>query len=126
MRVTKGGTDMFCPSCKKITTCKAIPAAQITWDTKDYGQRWQFTKHNDINWFRSGRECLNYAHEFVTAEGNKNFLDELVELRNALSSIKVNAEEYINQSEAASQSLSKLSDSLGVLRALKVYKNITD
>ena len=126
MRVTKGGTDMFCPSCKKITTCKAIPAAQITWNTKDYGQRWQFAKHNDINWFQRGRECLNCAHEFVTAEVNKNFLDELVELRNALSSIKVNAEEYIKESEAASQSLSKLSDSLGVLRALKVYKSITD
>ena len=55
---------------------------------------------------------------------NIEFLEELVELRDALSSIKSNAESYIQESAAASQSLSKLSESLGVLRALKVYKSL--
>lgn len=122
MRVSKGGTDMFCPACKKITTCKAWPAALITLDPNDYGQRMHYTKHKDINWFQRGRECLSCGHDFVTAEVDIEFLEELVELREALSSIKSNAENYIQESAAASQSLSKLSESLSVLRALKVYK----
>ncbi len=123
MRVTKGGTDMFCPSCKQVTTCKAIPAAQVTYDPSDYGQRKYYTKHEDINWFQRGRECLSCDHQFVTAEVDIEFLEELVELRGALSTIKANAEAYIKESSAASQSLSKLSKSLSVLRALKVYKS---
>lgn len=122
MRTPKGGTDMFCPSCKQVTTCKAIPAAQVTYDSSDYGQRKYYTKHEDINWFQRGRECLSCGHEFVTAEVDIEFLEELVELRGALSTIKVNAEAYVKESSAASQSLSKLSESLSVLRALKGYK----
>ena len=123
MRVTKGGTDMFCPSCKQVTTCRAVPAAKVTYDPSDYGQRKYYTKHEDINWFQRGRECLSCAYEFVTAEVDIEFLEELVELRGALSTIKANAEAYIKESAAASQSLSKLSESLSVLRALKVYKS---
>jgi hypothetical protein len=123
MRVTKGGTDMYCPSCKQVTTCKAVPAAQVTFDASDYGQRKYYTKHDDIQFFQRGRECLSCGHEFVSAEVDLAFLQELVELRDALSSIKANAESYVKESAAASVSLSKLGESLGVLRALKVYKN---
>jgi len=49
-------------------------------------------------------------------------LDELVELRNALRDIKENAETYVKESERASKSLSKLGESLEVLRALKIYR----
>ncbi|MEK6707579.1 MAG: hypothetical protein AABY81_02035 [Pseudomonadota bacterium] len=122
MRVPKGGTDMHCPSCKKITTCKAVPAAQVTYDSSDYGQRRYYTKHSDIQFFQRGRECLSCGHEFVSAEVDHEFLEELVELRDALSAIKTNAEMYVKESAAASTSLTKLSESLGVLRALKVYK----
>lgn len=122
MRVTKGGTDMHCPSCKQVTTCKAVPAAQVTYDPSDYGQRKYYTKHDDIQFFQRGRECLSCGHEFVSAEVDLAFLQELVELRDALSAIKANAEAYVKESAAASTSLSKLSESLGVLRALKVYK----
>lgn len=122
MRISKGGTDMFCPSCKQVTTCKAVSAAQVTFDPSDYEQRKYFTKNGDINLFQRGRECLLCGHEFVTAEVDIEFLEELVELRGALSAIKTNAEAYVKESAAASQSLSKLSESLSVLRALKVYK----
>ncbi len=123
MRVSKGGTDMWCPGCKDITTCKAVPAAQVTYDPADYTQRRYYTKHSDIQFFQRGRECLSCGHEFVSAEVDLGFLEELVELRNALSAIKANAEAYVKESAAASESLSKLSESLGVLRALKVYKS---
>ncbi|WP_137895044.1 hypothetical protein [Ramlibacter sp. 2FC] len=123
MRVTKGGTDMYCPSCKEVTTCKAVPAAQVTYNPSDYGQRKYYIKHDDIQFFQRGRECLSCGHEFVSAEVDLQFLEELVELRDALSEIKGNAEAYVKESAAASVSLEKLSESLGVLRALKVYKS---
>ena len=123
MRVSKGGTDMYCPSCKKVTTCKAVPAAQVTLDSSDYAQRKYYSKHSDINFFQRGRECLSCGNEFVSAEVDLGFLEELVELRGALSAIKSNAEPYMSESAAASVSLAKLSESLGVLRALKVYKS---
>lgn len=122
MRVTKGGTDMWCPGCKQIATCKAVPAAQVTYDAADYGQRKYYAAHTDIQFFQRGRECLFCGHEFVSAEVDSDFLVELIELRNALSEIKSNAEAYIKESAAASKSLAQLSESLGVLRALSVYK----
>ena len=123
MRVTKGGTDMYCPSCKEVTTCKAVPAAQVTYNPSDYGQRKYYSTHNDIQIFQRGRECLSCRNEFVSAEVDLQFLEELVELRGALTDLKGNAEAFVKQSAAASVSLEKLSDSLGVLRALKVYKS---
>lgn len=60
---------------------------------------------------------------WLTAELPEEFLDELVELRNALKEVKLNAESYIKEAESASAHLNKLSASLAVLRALKVYKN---
>lgn len=123
MRITKGGTDMYCPSCKKVTTCKAVSAAQVTFNPSDYGQRKYYLKHDDIQFFQRGRACLSCGHEFVSAEVNYAFLEELVELRGALSAIKGNAEAYVKESAAASASLQRLNESLGVLRALKIYKS---
>jgi hypothetical protein len=100
MRVQKGGTDMYCPSCKKVSTCKAVPAAQVTFDPSDYTQRRYYTKHDDIQFFQRGRECLSCGHEFVSAEVDLGFLEELVELRDALRAIKSNAETYVKESAA--------------------------
>ena len=86
------------------------------------GQRWYKSEHADIRWFRRGQICQNCGHEWLSAEVPEEFLDELVELRNALREIKENAEAYVKESDRASKSLSKLSESLKVLRALKVYK----
>ena len=122
MRVTKGGTDMYCPKCKEITTCKAIPGADVTQDASDYNQRKFFTKHSDIQFFQRGRVCLSCGFKFKSGEISMNFLEELVELRVALADIKRNAEIYTKQSAAAAESLSKLSGALDVLRALKVYQ----
>jgi hypothetical protein len=123
MRTNKGGTDMYCPNCKSIATCKAIPAANITDNSRDHRQRRYYTKHDDIHWFQRGRECLSCDHQFISAEVDRTFLQELVELRDALSTIKVNAESYIDESTAASRSLVKLSESLEVLQALNIYKH---
>ena len=122
MKVQKGGTDMWCPECKEIRTCKSIPGAQVTYDSADYSQRQHFIKHDDVNWFQRGRRCLKCDHEFLTGEADMQFLEELVELRDALADLKKHAERYTSESKKASKSLERLTNSLGVLRALRLYK----
>jgi hypothetical protein len=56
MKVQKGGTDMWCPECKEVRTCKSIPGAQVTYNSADYSQRQHFVKHDDVNWFQRGHQ----------------------------------------------------------------------
>lgn len=60
---------------------------------------------------------------WLSVEILESQLDELVELREALADLKANAEDYIEQSDAAADSLTQLKESLDVLRALKVYRD---
>lgn len=119
-----GGTSMWCPQCESIRVCRAIPGAEVTWDTDDYIQRRYHITHSDLNWFQRGRECLTCKHRFLTGEIDLEFLFELVRLRNALSDIKIHAERYSSESAKAASSLKKLSASLRVLKALDMYKDI--
>lgn len=123
MKTGSGGTDMWCPNCESITTCRAIPGASVTDKSRDYAQRWHHNTYPDLNWFQRGRECLACQEKFLTGEMNLQYLFELAELRSALSEVKANAEAYSAESRNAAASLTKLSDSLKVLRALKVYRN---
>lgn len=119
VRVPQGGTQIYCPNCESIQICKAINPSSIA---NESGQRWMRRDHKDINWFRRGRECQQCFHEFLTAELDEDFVTELVKLREALSEIKKNAEEYQKEAAAAAGSLDKLTESLKVLRALSLYK----
>lgn len=123
MKTDSGGTAMWCPRCKRITTCKAVPGASVTYDAGDYAQRRYHTDHDDLNWFQRGRRCLSCNFGFLTGEARLAFLFELVELRDALSDLKKNAETYAQQSKDAAASLDSLTKSLDVLRALKIYKD---
>ncbi len=117
-----GGTQMWCPKCKIIRVCRAVPPADVTRKTTDYQQRRYFTNHNDVNFFQRGRECQTCNHKFLTGEVDRQFLNELIELRDVLSDLKQHAEQYVEESEQASKTLGKLSQSLGALQALKIYK----
>ena len=110
---------MYCPHCQDVMECRALPATFFGLEAE---QRWYRADHTDINWFRRGRQCLECGEGFLTAEVDEDYLDELVELRNALGEIKLNAERYLEESEAAAGSLERLSSSLGVLKALRLYK----
>lgn len=121
MRNTQGGTQIYCPHCKVVTVCKAINPSYFG---EGSGQRWSRVDHNDIQWFRRGRVCLDCGAQFLTAELDEEFVTELVELRDALSEIKKNSEAYISESKAAAKSLEKLSNSLDILRALRIYRNV--
>jgi len=118
-RVQQGGTNKWCPRCQEIRVCAAINPSRLAGES---GQRWVRGDHKDITWFRRGLVCQTCGHEWLTAEVHEDFLDELVELRDALRDIKAHAEEYIRQSGSAARALDKLGSSLKVLRALDVYK----
>lgn len=123
MRVAQGGTQMYCPHCEHVRVCEAIPTTQLG---KPAGQRWYRKGHEDLQWFRRGRRCQTCRKSFITAEVDEDFLDELVELRTALAQIKSNAEDYVKESNAASETLARLSKSLNALRALKIYQDVDD
>jgi hypothetical protein len=118
VHVGHGGTQIYCPDCRSVQVCKAIPATEVG---KTSGQRWIRQDHQDVQWFRCGRRCP-VGHKFLTVEIDEGFLDELVALRNALANIKADAEQYVRESTAASQSLDRLTRSLNLLRALKDYQ----
>jgi hypothetical protein len=119
MRTNQGGTQKWCPSCEEAKVVAAVNPSQLG---EKSGQRWYRKDHSDIQWFRRGLVCQTCGHKWLSAEVPEDFIDELVELRDALRDIKANAETYVKESDKASKSLAKLSDALSVLRALKVYK----
>jgi hypothetical protein len=119
----QGGTKIFFPFCKKFEVCKAVPLTYLDGNT---GQRLYRADHSDIQWFRRSRVCLTCSNQFITAEIDEDFLDELVQLRDALGDIKMNASNYIQQANKALATLSKLADSLDVLMALDLYKQGDD
>jgi hypothetical protein len=116
MRNGQGGTQKWCPTCKAVRVCAAFNPAMLA---AKAGQRWRKTSHSDVQWFRRALECQHCGEKWLTAEIEERFLDELVELRDALADLKLNAEKYIKESSAASKSLSALSKSLSVLRSLE-------
>jgi hypothetical protein len=119
VRVPQGGTRMYCPHCRDIRVCKGLSPTDLGMPSE---QRMYQEEYQDIQWFRRGRRCQTCRGVFVTAEVHEDFLDELIELRDALADLKQHSEEYIRQSKSASESLANLSNSLAVLRALHVYE----
>ena len=117
-RKTRGGTLKYCPNCATIRVCTAVNPGPIA---QRSGQRWQMKAHADLQWFRRALICQTCNVQWLTAEINENLLTELVQLRDALKDIKLHTEAYVSEAGKAAKSLEKLSQSLKVLRALKMY-----
>lgn len=111
-----GGTQKWCPKCEEWRVVKAVSTSSIG---EGSGQHRYMQTHQDIKFFRRGQECQTCWHEWVSVEVPRDFIYELIKLRNALSGIKKNAEVYSRESEIAAESLSRLSKSLSDLTALK-------
>lgn len=118
-RQTRGGTQKWCSNCQEITVCSAVSPSSLGYQS---GQRFFNEDHTDIHWFRRGQVCLQCGRKWVSAEVDEDFLNELTELRDALREVKENAEGYVAESGKAMKSLEKLSKSLSILRALRIYK----
>jgi hypothetical protein len=114
-KVEKGGTDIWCPHCKQIQTCRADNPSTHGVPS---GQRWRRGDHTDIQWFRRGRTCTACYRQWLTAEVPEQFLDELVALRDSLSKLKTQAATVLASSLTTSESLAQLETSLKALSAL--------
>ena len=121
MKTQTGGTRMWCPNCNRITSCKSVYVRYVNQSAPTARQLCQ-RNHEDIKFYRRGRECLSCRTGFMTAEASEDLLAELVELRNTLAAIKRDTEQYIADAEKTSKSLGSLNESLGKLRALKAYQ----
>ncbi len=117
-----GGTKMYCLHCKRVRVCSAVSTREVD-PSLALGQRWYIRTHDDLQFFRRGRECQTCFHNWLTVEIPESHLDELVELREALADLKQHAETYVDEAKSAGVALRKLNKSLGVLRALNVYKD---
>lgn len=112
---------MWCSNCQKITSCKAVSPKEVNSNLPS-SRRFYKTEHSDVHFFRRGRVCLKCQHKFLSAEAREDFLTELVELRDALAVVKRDAEQYLVDSKQTAKTLSSLNETLGKLRALKVYQ----
>lgn len=79
---SKGGTSLYCPSCRGIRKCAASDPSFLKHKS---GQRFYHKKQSDIHWFRRARQCRTCFYNFTTAEVEEAFVDELVRLRNDIA-----------------------------------------
>lgn len=117
-----GGTQMYCPGCKRVRVCSAVAPRDVD-PTVGAGQRWYMRTHDDLQFFRRGRECQTCFRSWLSVEIPESHLGELVQLREVLADLKEHAETYVEQAKSASATLKKLNNSMGVLRALQIYKD---
>jgi len=104
----RGGTKMYCPSCKKLTICKAISVSLVTFDSGDRCQNRYFIDHDDVNFFQRGRECLLCGFEFVTYEVDSSIIDEIILFRGLRG--LVNSDEYREALQKTSELISNIKD----------------
>ena len=76
-RRRKGGTDKWCPQCRKIRVCKAVNPSQLGAKS---GQR-RHRHKADIHWFCRGLVCKSCGNQWLTAEVPEKLLTELEKLR---------------------------------------------
>lgn len=81
--------QMYCPECCKIVECSvAQGTAQDEYLAQREKQpRKQWKAYADIQGYQRLRVCREEFHEFHTVEIDKDFIDELVELRKLVETL---------------------------------------
>ena len=120
VKKTRSGTHLYCPACGNVEECPVVSLSEAGEPSQ---RRLYHIGHEDVNLFRRARKCDACEAVFVTNEVPEDLVNELIELRDALATVKTSAEDYIRESSAAAKSLGKLSRSLKVLKALKLYQS---
>ncbi|HMU14443.1 MAG: hypothetical protein JST41_02480 [Bacteroidetes bacterium] len=77
--------------------------------------------NTDIRFFKRMLLCNKCGNTWLTAEVPEKFINELVELRDALRDIKANAGSYLDGSKKSDASSTELRESHSVLQALKIH-----
>ncbi len=114
--------QLYCPNCKCIQTCKRADYHSAKDFTGDYGQRWEFTDHADIKWYRRVRQCLACDQLFTTAEIEERVLRELVYLRNRVEELRKTIEVHKAAAKSASDALDQLSSALDAIAGVESKK----
>jgi hypothetical protein len=86
-RIPPGGTSMWCPKCKKATQCAAIPLERER-SSERIQQKVVKAGNGEIHCFERDRKCTVCGEEFETVEVEKDFLYELVKLRDFVGNIQ--------------------------------------
>ena len=73
-----GGTQIYCPCCKGIQICAAIPLSSLGEESIQHCRR---TGYETVHFFRRARKCQTCYETFITAELDENLLNELVRLK---------------------------------------------
>ena len=114
--MTRTAAKLWCPNCGEVHPCYSVNPSDVG---EGSGRRFYREDADDVHFFRRFRDCTNCGQHFETSEVEAHFLDELVQLREALADIKANAAAYEQDAKKAAEKLKKLSKSLAVLKALK-------
>ena len=72
-----GGTPMYCPSCRALRRCDAVPFTQLG---RQPQQRVGPGARPETNWSRPVRMCRSCFYHFVTAEVSESLILEMGEL----------------------------------------------
>ncbi len=113
--MTRSPTILWCPNCEECRPCRSLNPSDVG---EDSGHTFYKVDHEDLQYFRRFRRCVEYGHDFETVEMEVKFLDELVKLRTSLAGIKLNAAAYEEDAKKTAETLDKLSTSLAVSKAL--------
>ncbi len=100
----EGGTNMYCPHCKKIQPCSAAPFVK----SNSNHQQYQSKKYPDLHWFERGRLCPDCFKGFTTVEINKKHLHELIALRDLKAELEKVTYECIEKSGHLTKNFKKL------------------
>jgi len=117
--VINGGTQRCRASSGEVQVCRAVPTTDIGHES---GQRWYSLQYTDLQWFRRGRECQECADTRLSSEIREDSWRGLIEVRDALGDLKKDAERYVEASQDVSDALDELTESLEVLRALRLHQ----
>lgn len=118
---TKGGTRIFCPHCRVIQVCAVVPTTECGIPR---GQRVRRTDHKDVQWFRRGRQCQVCKGYFLTAEVSEKFLEELVELRNALKAAREKATSSTEKAQSVIEAMTFLLANLHDIASRKTTQEV--
>ena len=73
-----GGTAIYCPSCKTITTCESLDYENFS---KKSVRRFYSSEVNNVNWYARARKCRSCFFTFETVEIPKEILSEFLSLK---------------------------------------------
>jgi len=87
---------MWCPQCRQHTKCAAIPLEREK-ASERIQQQVMGAGDGEIHYFERDRKCIICGGEFETIEMEKDFLYELVKLRDSIKNIRDDADAMVRR-----------------------------